>query len=83
MALLRLPSVTRSVARFSVLQFQPLEMLPQRVSHQRRPIALRPPCRLIGGEQELFVEYDLNGFHMWILLHSILHIPTKARFIHN
>jgi len=49
-------------------------MLPQRLAHQGGTILFGSARCLIGGAKQLGIEHDLDGFHMWTPLHSILHI---------
>lgn len=49
-------------------------MFSKGVSNQRGTILLGPSSSPIGRLQEFLVEYNLDGFHMWTLFHSIVHI---------
>jgi len=53
-------------------------MLPQCITHQCGTILIRPPRGLIRGVQELFIENNLDCFHIRSLLHSILHIRKST-----
>ncbi len=50
-------------------------MFPQGVPHKRGSIPLGSTRCLIGGMQKLFIEDNLNCFHMSTLFHNILHSP--------
>jgi hypothetical protein len=63
-----------AVAFFLRPNLQSLEMFPQRIAHQGGAVLSRPLCSLIGGLQKLLVEDDLNYLHMWIILHTLLHM---------
>jgi|SRR5580700_6717563 hypothetical protein len=71
---LRLPQITFPLPLLFRTQFQPLQMFAQGIPHERGTIALRPARSLVCCLQELLIENNLNGFHMWTLFHSILHI---------
>ncbi len=53
-------------------------MFPQRFAHQDGTILFCSSSSLVGGAQQIFVENDLDGFHMSTLFHSILHIPISG-----
>jgi hypothetical protein len=53
-------------------------VLPQGFSNQCGTIPLRPACGLIRGLQKLFIENNLDCFHMSTLFHNIPH-----NFAHN
>src|SRR5580704_11666663 len=52
-------------------------MLTESITHQGGAVPLGATGGLISCAQQLFVEYDLNGFHMWSLLHSAFHKQEK------
>jgi hypothetical protein len=54
-------------------------MFPQGVAHQSGPVPLSALRGLVGGVQQLFIQYDLNDLHMWNLFHSILHIKDISK----
>src|SRR5271165_2024546 len=63
-------------------------MFPQSLAHQCGTVAFRPARGPIGGLQKLFLEDNLYGFHMWSLLHSLVHKiqlrrSTYAHFFPN
>jgi hypothetical protein len=68
-----------AVAFFAGSQFQPAEMLPQGVAHQSGPVSPGALRGLVGGVQQLFIQYDLNDLHVWNLFHSILHMKDTSR----
>jgi len=65
-----------AIAFFSGTGFQSAEVLPQRVTHQGGTISLGLTCSLIGSVQELFVEDNLNCFH---IVESIPHYTTHSQ----
>jgi hypothetical protein len=71
--------VTLAVALFTGSQLQSAEMFPQRVAHQCGTVSLCALRSLIGGVQQLFIQHDLNDFHMWSLFHSILHMEDISQ----
>ena len=52
-------------------------MFTECIADQRRAILLLEARGPIGGAKERFIEDDLHGFHMWSLLHSLLHSQRK------
>ena len=68
-----------AVSLFASPQFQPPEMFAQGITHQSRTVSAGALCGLIGGIQQLFIEYDLNDFHMWNLFHSILYMEDISK----
>jgi hypothetical protein len=62
-----------AIAFFLGTQFQPSQMLAQRFAHQGRTVLPGTAGSLVRGLKEFSIENDLDGFHMWILLHSNFH----------
>lgn len=54
-------------------------MFTQSIPHQCRAVAFRPDGRTVSCLQQLFVENDLNGFHVSNLIHSIVHSRRRTR----
>src|SRR5271165_1118766 len=48
-------------------------MFPQGVAHQSGTVSPGALGGLVGSLQQLFIQHNLNDFHMWNLFHSILH----------
>src|ERR1019366_7117969 len=60
---------------------QSLEVFSERVANQRRAIPLGTMRGPIGRLSELRIENNLDRFHMWNLLHSILHTHGTGGFV--
>ena len=60
---------------------KPLQMFPQRLAHQRRPIPFGSPRRLVGGLQEFSLQHDLDRFHMWNILHTKIHNQESVAWV--
>ena len=75
---MRLPQIALAIPFLSRPCLQLEEVLAKGFSNQCGAILLGVPRGAIGGLQELFVEYDLDGFHVWTLFHSIVH-SEKSR----
>jgi hypothetical protein len=54
-------------------------MFPQGVAHQSGTVSPTAFRGLVGGVQQLFIQHDLYDFHMWNLLHSIVHIERHGK----
>lgn len=67
-----------AIALFQFPDAQVAQMLAQRVAYQRRAVAFGAPRRAICVRKQLFVEHNLNRFHMWSPIHSVLH-STRGR----
>jgi hypothetical protein len=70
---LRLPLITLPVALFAAEYFQSLEVVPEGLPHQCGTVLFHSPRCPIRGLQKTFIENNLDRFHMWTLVHSILH----------
>lgn len=68
-----------AVAFFQITDSQPSQMFAESVAKQGGSVALGSARRLIRGLQELFVQYDLDGFHVWRILHSFAHNQWSLR----
>ena len=55
-------------------------MGPEGFTNQRGAIQLRSPRRNFRGAEQFGIEDDLDCFHMWSPLHSILHNNLPAGF---
>ena len=65
--------VTFAVALLEFPDVQPSKVLTKGIANQRRPIQFCATRSPVCGAQQFRVEDNLDGFHMWTLLHSILH----------
>ena len=65
--------IAGAVAFFQITDCQSSQMLAESVTHQSGAVPLGATGSLIGCPQELLVQHDLHGFHMWSLLHSAVH----------
>ena len=73
--------VTLSVSALLLVIVQLFQIGPQGISDERRAIDLDASSGSIGGAEQLLIEHDLHGFHMWIILHSILHSQENGVFV--
>jgi hypothetical protein len=71
--------VALAIAFFAGPQLQSPKMFPQSVAHQSGTISPSALRGLVGGVQQLFIQYDLNNLHMWNLFHSILHMEGISK----
>jgi hypothetical protein len=71
--ILRLLDVGLAVTVLFHADFQPTQMLSQRVTHQSGAIRLHSSCCSVSGQQKLLIEDNLDRFHMSTLLHSPFH----------
>jgi hypothetical protein len=78
---LRLFLITLPVALFLAAYFESLEVFPKGFPHQGGTVALHSPCGPIRGLQKALIENNLDSFHMWTPLHSILHTQFSASTI--
>jgi len=59
----RLRSITLPILLFPSADLESVQMPPEGIANQRRPILLRAARSLIHSGQELFFEKDLYGLH--------------------
>src|SRR5207253_2254009 len=69
---LRLSGIALAVAFLESADLESADMLSQGVAHQSGTIPLRLARYPVGCLQQLFIEHNLNRFHMWTSSHSIV-----------
>lgn len=78
---MRLLRIALAIAIFPGSDLQFPKVLSQRVTYQCGTIPFRSARGLIGGMQELFIENDLDYFHMLNSIHTIFHIILHNKTI--
>lgn len=68
--IVRLFRIARAVTLLQRAYLQSLKVFPEGFANQSGPIPLRSPRGLLSRSQQVWVENDLDRFHMWTLLHS-------------